>query len=140
MPKTQKKKIARPKKTQRTPSKKYINETGQLCLTREHLLEIELLRVKRSEKVLIAQARHAQAEKLHLNSVLQVKALRHEALAAERGANEFKDEQKLLFNRLGPVYGIDFRKVTYDDETGIITVLEESSSAEEGAKSPQPNE
>ena len=113
---------------------KLMTDDGQLCLTREHLLEIEVYRLKATEQMLIAQTRHAQAEQLQLNSALRVKGLRQEALQAEKALEKFRDEKKLLLNRLSTEYGIDFRKVTYDDETGIITVEDDTENRADGGK------
>ena len=112
-------------KKKKQVKKNHLTSDGQLCLTRTHLLEIELLRSKHQAEIFFAQARNAQADKVEVDAILQVRALRQEAAAAGRRALEFSDDSKLLFNRLGPEYGIDFRKSTYDDETGIIQVSDD---------------
>jgi len=113
--------------------KKNVNEDRQLCLKKEHLLEIELLRMKAEERMRYAQKCHLEAEKIETNAVLSARAQRHEALLAEKAVNDYKNEQKDLFNRLNKVYGVDFRKSTYDDITGIITVVEDDAHKENKA-------
>ncbi len=112
------------KRVKLTPSAGHLDQDGQRRLSREHLLEIELLRVKADERRQAAQKLHLKAEQTEFNANLMAKALRHDALACEKQVEQFKDEQALLFNRLGSEYGVDFKKSTYDDETGIILVIE----------------
>jgi hypothetical protein len=108
-----------------TPEEGYLDAEGRKRLTREDLLEIELLRVKANEQMQMAQKMHLNAEQIEFNAKLSAKALRQEALLAEKRSAQYKDEQALLFNRLGPKYGINFKVATYDDETGIIQVMDE---------------
>lgn len=99
-------------------------------LSRQDLLEVEFLRVKAEERTRFAQKCHLEAEKIEINGVLAIKAQRQEALAAEKKAEEYRQEQARLFSKLGKKYDVDFKKSTYDDETGIITVVEDDKKKE----------
>jgi len=94
-------------------------------LSRQDLLEIEFLRIKAEERIRYAQKCHLEAEKIEINATLACRAQRQEALAAEKRAEEYKQQQIQLFIELGKKYDIDFKKSTYDDETGIITIVDD---------------
>lgn len=128
------------RKVQLKPGQGFLDDEGRLCMTKEDLLEVELYRAKALERDVAAQKLHLQAEQMEFNTKLTVKALRKEALVAEAQAQKLKDDQKRLFNKLGPKYGVNFKKSTYDDETGIILVIDEVLDKQDKKKPEKPDE
>lgn len=119
-------KTVRARKVKLTPGEGFLDDEGRTRLTRQDLLEVEVLRLKVEERKRAAQSLHLKADQMELNTRLSVRALRTEAVAMEKQSASYQDEQALLFNKLSKKYKVDFKKATYDDETGIITVIEDS--------------
>ena len=128
------------KQVQLKPGEGFLDDSGRKCLEEVDLLKIELLRVKAEEQKQIGMKLHLNATQVEFNSNLTVRAMRNDAMAAEREAVEFKRAQEKLFIELGPKYGVDFKAATYDDETGIITIFEETKKSNESDIKKAPDE
>lgn len=107
--------------------KKYTNEEGQICLCREDLLEVELYRARFLEREAYSREKQHQADLAVLNHENLVRNLIQQSKDASQQALSLRQEQRELFDRLGPKYEVDFSQSTYDDVTGIITMIEEKS-------------
>lgn len=118
------------------PNSRYINTDGQPQFEESDLLKVENLRLKAVNARQAAINLHQAAEQIEFNAKIEAKAKRNEALVCERLQQKYQDEQSLLFNKLGPKYGIDFKKSTYDDETGIILIMD-LEEPEKGEKNPK---
>jgi hypothetical protein len=91
-------------------------------LSREHLYEAEMIGFEIASYREGARARLAEAARLEQETALRVGQLRQEAQFFQRKQQEAGDRHKRLFDRLGQLYGLDFKHALYDSETGIITV------------------
>jgi len=92
------------------------------ALSKQNLLEAELLLSKTEQFQAKSQNKHKEAELLEQKSILQVRALRHDALAFEQETRRILVERATFWDKMGKLYGIDFKHAGYDDQTGIITV------------------
>jgi len=146
--KSPKKKVTRQKGLQATrrnvdlkPGQGFVNADGQLQMERSDLLEVENLRLKAEERKKAAINAHKEAELKELNARIEIKTLRQTALAIEQEERVFRKQLSNLFTSFNSKYGVDFLQCTYDDETGIITVIDQieqkkEEEKKEGAKAP----
>jgi len=104
------------------------------CLSKEHLLESEVFNHKHATIVEGLRARNLEMQKVELDAKLRIDALRREIIFLTDQSNSLKDQNKRFWNKLGELYGIDFTKVTYDSETGVITFIEDRVKEKEERK------
>lgn len=118
-----------PKKKTVAKKKPPVNADGVLCLTREHLLELELMHSKLLETKGRVQNRVLEAEKLEREALLQSRALRADAQQFQQEFYQLEDDKKRLNNRLSEHYGVDFKQVSYNSDTGVLNVQEDNPLA-----------
>lgn len=97
-------------------------------LDREDLYRVETLYLKME----LAQAKkencELRAQLEEQRALLHVRSLRADAELHSRDATTHRSSAQAFMLSLGPKYGVDFTKATYDDESGAITVIEEPDS------------
>jgi hypothetical protein len=116
------------KKKQKEKIEPFITIEGvdKPCLSKEHLLEAELMNYKQSAIVEAIRARTFEAQKVENEAKLRIDALRREIAHLNDESSKLRDDNKRFWNKLGDLYKIDFSKVTYDSDTGIITFIEDN--------------
>ena len=92
------------------------------ALTREHLLEAELLLSKITALQAESKSLNSDAQIEEQNATLRIRALRHEGSQKAKKAIEMRIMLNSFWDRMGTLYGIDFKHAGYDDQTGIITI------------------
>jgi ribosomal protein S12 methylthiotransferase accessory factor YcaO len=89
------------------------------------LLRLELLQTRISLHAEATTNRMLKAEKIERDAFLKALELRNEGKAIGRRKAETESELSDLLTELSEKYGLDLRKATYDDVTGIICELAE---------------
>jgi len=92
------------------------------ALSREHLLEAELLLSKTEAAQAKSRDMHKGAELTEQTAILQVRAMRQEAMRHESAAQQLIMQRREFWDKMATLYGIDFAHAGYDDQTGVITV------------------
>ena len=105
-----------------------VDGVTRIKLTQEHLLRLELY---------FSQIRSLSAEMgvetlaieiLENRFAAEIRKKRENIQILMRNKELISAESKAFANNLSTVYGVDFKNVTYDSDTGIITVHNENES------------
>ena len=91
-----------------------------MTLTREHLMELELAHMKVREADSLLMKGMAEAAEDEMASKIRVNNTRIQAAQHGRDRMKFEDAAKRLVNKLSRLYGVNFKNVMYDTESGII--------------------
>lgn len=116
-----------------------INGVDTLCLSREHLLEIELSLHKHTSYLEGKKARLAKVYEVERKALDEIGRLKTEAATLEQKAIEEQDNYKRTFNKLAEVYEVEPGKWGYDDVTGKITIFEDNIKSKQKKKEKKTN-
>jgi len=114
-----------------------VDGVERLCLTTEHLLELELTHAKKEANREGTAARLIKADKIEAEGIMKARSLRVDAQRMKDERHELDDDHKRLINKLNDFYGIDFAHITYDSNSGIITIVDPGREAKEKEKAAQ---
>jgi len=124
----EKKKVVK-KRVRKKPNKKasflhvkIIDGVEHPCVSEIHLLSMELFHQKMLACREGTARRYREAEKEEAMALAKVRALRIEAGRMERELEEVRDDHKRFMNKLSTEYRVDFAKVSYDSNTGILDI------------------
>jgi hypothetical protein len=90
------------------------------------LLQMELLRTQVSLHAEASQLRVLKAERAERDAFLKALEFRNEKKVIDHKKAQAQAELSDLIDVLSEKYGLDLKKATYDDKTGVIYDLENS--------------
>jgi len=117
-------------KTKEEPGIAAMAHDAKPKLTKEELYRIELFYSRMELAKAKAELAEQKAREVEREAQLKARALRTDAEMHKREAVRQRDSGRAFMLSLGPKYGIDFSKATYDSEDGTITVIEEDEKVE----------
>jgi hypothetical protein len=101
-----------------------------LTMSLEDMNKVELLRTKLSLFTESIKIRDLQKEKLEWESAARTATLTQEKFSLESKLQSLKGQLTSLLEDLSPKYGVDLKKCSYDDATGVIRIVDVSDESE----------
>jgi hypothetical protein len=101
---------------------------GATYLAREDLLLIQLTEARTVQAIQAIALRRLENERLEQRHAAEKRAAQVELAALVAHGKALEDRAAVLWRELGQSYGVDFKTVTYDDETGRVMTPEEGST------------
>lgn len=108
-------------------------ESADLYRIEMYYAKMELAHVKAENCELKAQLKELQ-------NALAIRSIRNDGQVHGNDSRKWKSVATNFMLSLGPKYGVDFTKASYDDETGTIHVLEPEGNLKPGTQSEMPEE
>jgi hypothetical protein len=101
-----------------------VERDGATHLHREDLLYVELLQAKTFVAFQGLALQKREHEAMLLRHAEEIRASQSTIATLKAQAQELETKTASVWTEMGDVYGLDFHIVSYDDETGRLTVHE----------------